>query len=102
MVTLQHKKSPYWRLCMLVLVVVDMMVCSSTVRDFHENSFWQHHCDGTRKLYTNSGVHTVRSQKFHLQANPYGSLQRKRKVLFDSFSYVHRRQAPYASNRNDY
>ena len=32
------------------------MVSSSTIRDFHKNSFWQHHCDGIRKLYTNSGV----------------------------------------------
>ena len=51
---------------MLVLVVVDGMVSSSTIRDFHKNSFWQHHCDGTRKLYTNSGVHTVRSKEFEI------------------------------------
>ena len=51
---------------MLVLVVVDGMVSSSTIRDFHKNSFWQHHCDGTRKLYTNSGVHRVRSKKFEI------------------------------------
>ena len=51
---------------MLVLVVVDGMVSSSTIRDFHKNSFWQHHCDGTRKLYTNSGVHTVRSKEFEM------------------------------------
>ena len=54
-----HEKSPYYRLCMLVLVVVDGMVSSSTIRDFHKNSFWQHHCDGMRKLYTKPGVHTV-------------------------------------------
>ena len=39
---------------MLVVVeVVDTVVSSSTIRDFHQNSFWQHHCDGIRKLYTN-------------------------------------------------
>ena len=51
---------------MLVLVVVDGMVSSSTIRDFHKNSFWQHHCDGTRKLNTNSEVHTVRSKEFEI------------------------------------
>jgi hypothetical protein len=50
----------------VVVEVVDTVVSSSTIRDFHQNSFWQHHCDGIRKLYTNSGVHTVRSQKFHI------------------------------------
>ena len=49
-----------------LLEVVDAMLSSSTIRDFHKNSFWQHHCDGTRKLYTNSGVHTVRSKKFEI------------------------------------
>ena len=55
----RHEKSPYYRLCMLVLVVVEVMVSSSTIRDFHQNSFWQHHYDSTRKLYTKPGVHTV-------------------------------------------
>ena len=59
---------------MLVVVeVVDTVVSSSTIRDFHQNSFWQHHCDGTRKLYTNYGVHTVRSQNFHFQATQMNS-----------------------------
>ena len=57
----------------LVVVVLEVMVSSSTKRDFHENSFWQHHCDGTRKLYTNSGVHTVRSQKFHIHPTQMNS-----------------------------
>jgi len=55
----RHEKSPYYRLCMLVLVVLEVMVSSSTIRDFHQNSFWQHHCDSIRKLYTKPGVHTV-------------------------------------------
>ena len=37
---------------LVVVVVVDTVVSSSTIRDFHQNSFWQHHCDGIRKLYT--------------------------------------------------
>ena len=59
MATLQTRKVPLLEVMMVVLEVVDTMLSSSTIRDFHKNSFWQHHCDGTRKLYTNSGVHTV-------------------------------------------
>ena len=40
----------------MVVAVVDGMVCSSAIMDFHENSFWQHHFDSTRKLYTELGV----------------------------------------------
>ena len=58
---------------LLVLEVVDTVVSSSAIRDFHKNSFWQHHCGGMRKLYTNSGVHTVRSQKLHIQATQMDS-----------------------------
>ena len=57
---------PYYQVLLLVVEVVDLMLSSSTIRDFHQNSCWQHHCDGIRKRYTNSGVHAVRSQKFHV------------------------------------
>jgi hypothetical protein len=52
----------------LVVVVVEVMVSSSTIRDFRENSFWQHHCDGTRKLYT---VPTLESIQFDLKISKF-------------------------------
>jgi len=68
------KKVPYYQVVLVVLEVVDKVLSSSTTRDFHKNSFWQHHCDGMRKLYTNSGVHTVRSQEFRLRATQMDSM----------------------------
>ena len=70
------KKVPYYQVVLVVLEVVDAMISSSTIRDFHKNSFQQDHCDGMRKLYTNSGVHTVRSQEFHLRATQMNSTLR--------------------------
>jgi hypothetical protein len=67
------KKVPYYQVVLVVLEVVDLMLSSSTIRDFHKNSFQQDHCDGTRKLYTNSGVHTVRSPKFHVHPGQMNS-----------------------------
>ena len=68
------KKVPYQGdVGTVVVEVVDTVVSSSTIRDFHQNSFWQHHCDSIRKLYTNSGVHTVRSQKFHIHPTQMNS-----------------------------
>ena len=61
------------KVMLVVVEVVEAVVSSSTIRDFHKNSFWQHHCDDIRKLYTNSGVHTVRSQIFHFQATQMNS-----------------------------
>ena len=69
------KRSPT-KVMLVVVDVVDEVVSSSAIRDFHKNSFWQHHCDGIRKLYTNSGVHTVRSQNFHFQATQMNSTDR--------------------------
>ena len=53
------KKVPYYQVLLVVVEVVDLMLSSSTIRDFHQNSFWQHHCDGIRNRYTNSRVYTV-------------------------------------------
>ena len=57
---------------MLVLVVVDGMVSSSTTRDFYQNSFWQHHCDGTRMLYRVNGP--IRNCEFLIWAKGEGGV----------------------------
>ena len=33
------KKVPYYQVVLVVLEVVDVMLSSSTIRDFHKNSF---------------------------------------------------------------
>ena len=64
---------------MLVVVeVVDTVVSSSTIRDFHKNSFWQHHCDGTRKLYTN--LETLEPMQFDLKHFTFSQTGSKKKV----------------------
>ena len=96
---------PYYQVLLLVVEVVDLMLSSSTIRDFHQNSFWQHHCDGTRKLYTNSGVHTVRSKEFEIviaqtnSSRSHSSLNPKAPLWASPKSYprraVERRHATY-------
>ena len=51
---------------LVVLEVVDAVVSSSTIRDFHQNSFWQHHCDGIRKH-----IPTLESIQFDLKNSTF-------------------------------